>query len=81
MNTESYLCVYYKVILNPQSSAGHFCGQVNQSIKYVHSCLKVAILIKRTNNPNPKSVVLEFCQTKPRELAAKDWFERRYRNH
>ena len=35
-------------------------GQVNQSVRYVHSCLWLAILIRMsTNNPSVKSMVLE----------------------
>ena len=50
------------------SSEGHFGGQVNQSVRYVHSSVELAILIKmNTNNPTPKSMVLKSCA----RLAAK----------
>ena len=47
-------------ILNPLSHEGDFCDQVHhESVRYIHSCLQVAIPIKiSTNNPRLKSVVL-----------------------
>ena len=36
--------------VNPLSSAGFFCGQINQSIIYVDSCLELANLIKMSTN-------------------------------
>ena len=43
-----------------QSSEVDFCGQVNQSVRYVHRCLDLALLIKiSANKPSWKSVVFE----------------------
>ena len=36
----------YQVIINPLHSKGNFSGQVNQSSRYVHSCLELVILIE-----------------------------------
>ena len=48
------------------SSEGDFCGQVDQSVKYGHSCLELVFLIKTgTNNPSCTSVFLE-SSAKPR---------------
>ena len=45
---------------NPLSSEGKFCGQLNQSVRCVHSYLMLAILITTsTNNPSRKSGFLE----------------------
>ena len=49
-------------------SENDFCGKVNQSVTYVHSCLQLTILIgMSTNNPIWNSVVLNFkkslCQS------------------
>ena len=44
-----------------QQSYGTFSGQVNQSVKCVHSCLRLTILIKiSTNNPSQKSEVIDY---------------------
>ena len=40
---------------------GNLCVQCNQSIRYVHSCLELTMLIKMsTSNPIWKLVVLEY---------------------
>ena len=42
------------------NSKGNFYGQINQYVRYVHSCPQLAILIKMgKNHPSQKSVVLE----------------------
>ena len=65
---------------DPLSSQHHFCGQVNQSVRYVHNCLESAILIKTsTSNHSHKSVVLE--STAKLSLGYQFGFDRRFKNH
>ena len=40
--TESQRDIGSKSTFNPLRSEGHFCGQVNQSVRYVHSHPKFA---------------------------------------
>ena len=48
-------------VINPLSSEGDLCGQVNQSVRYVHSCPQLTILIKMsTNSPSRKLVVMNL---------------------
>ena len=46
-------------LINPQNSQGDFCGQVNQSVKYVNSCPQLVILIK-TSTSNPSQWFLDL---------------------
>ena len=69
--------------INHLISESHFCGQVNQSVRYVHYCRQLVILIKiSTNNPSRKSVVLE-SSVKPSLLSnqTKAWLDSRFKNH
>ena len=54
----------FNLVFVPLSSEGGFCGQINpsdQSVRYIHSCPQLAILIKMSiNNRSQKSVVLEL---------------------
>ena len=51
---------HWQMIVNSLSLEGDFCGHLNQSFRYVYSCLDLIFLIlTSTNNPSPKSVVLE----------------------
>ena len=46
------------VTFNPLTSEGDLCGHINQSVRYVHSCSQLAILITRTTNmKQPQSEV------------------------
>ena len=48
-------------IINPLCTEGDFCEQVNQSVRYVHSCLDTVIQIKMsTNNSSQKSAIVEY---------------------
>ena len=48
-------------LINPLSSEGKFCDQVN-SVGHVHRCIELVLLIIKmsTDNSSLKSVVLEF---------------------
>ena len=49
-----------------------FAAQVNQSVRYVHSCLELPIQIKlRTNNPSWKMVVLDLLPNRLVDWATK----------
>ena len=68
------------LLLTPLPSERQVFDQDNKS---VHSCLELAILIKiSTKNPGQKSVVLEYSANHALavNLAAKDWFDKRFKN-
>ena len=46
---------------NSLSSEGHFYGQVNQSVRYVHSCLELFILIKMSTSIRVRSQWVFNC--------------------
>ena len=61
----------FSIHVNPLQYKGMLSCQVNQSARYLHRCLELAILMKTsTDNPSQKSMVLESfaklslgCQT------------------
>ena len=68
------------VLHNPLISDGRSAAQVNQSARYVHSCLAlVMMIIMNTNSPSQNSVVLESDSSV--SSAAKTCFDRRFNNH
>ena len=71
---------FCQIMVNLPSSEDNFCGQVNQSVRYVHSCLESAIPNKTNTNKLRKSLVLESCVWVA-SSAAQAWFDRRIKNH
>ena len=65
------------------SSEGDFCDKVTHSLRYVHSCIELPIVIKTSrNNPSQKSVVLESSAKPVRQPRLwQAWFGRRFKNH
>ena len=60
---------------NPLSPEADF------GVSYVHSCIKLAILIKTsTNKPSLKSWLLNLLPNQA-SLAAQEWFGKRFKNH
>ena len=72
------------LILTIGTLGASFFFKLNQSIRHVHNCLKLAILqIKMsTNNPSENNLwFLNLVSNQAFSSAAKAWYDRRFKNH